>query len=183
MLGIVFTELMEMVESRFSTDLLDEIIDRAELPNGGAYTAVGDYSHEEIVRLVTELSASTQVSVPDLLQAFGEYLFPRLAQGNATLLRTSSNMFALLERLDDHIHPEVLKLYPNAHLPRFSVLESAPDRLVLRYDSPRRMESLAVGLIHGAARHFNEPCQVSCSEVGTGPDAYVRLVVQRHAPD
>ena len=89
----------------------------------------------------------------------------------------------MLQRLDDHIHPEVLKLYPNAHLPRFSVLETEADRIALRYDSPRRMESLAVGLIHGASAFFNEPCAVEISESGSPADRYVRIDVQRIASD
>ena len=53
MKGIVFTEFLEMVEDRFSLDMVDDLIDDCDLPSGGVYTAVGTYSHEEIVALVS----------------------------------------------------------------------------------------------------------------------------------
>jgi len=41
MKGIVFTEFLEMVENKFSPELADRIIEGAEVPSGGVYTAVG----------------------------------------------------------------------------------------------------------------------------------------------
>ncbi|MBU3005056.1 heme NO-binding domain-containing protein [Paraglaciecola arctica] len=35
-----------MVESVFSIDVLEEIIEKSDLPNRGAYTAVGTYDHQ-----------------------------------------------------------------------------------------------------------------------------------------
>ena len=55
MLGIVFTEFMEMVEERFSPEVLDRIMEQAAPANQGAYTAVGYYPHEEILALVVAL--------------------------------------------------------------------------------------------------------------------------------
>ena len=74
MKGVVFTEFLEMVEARFSADVVDDIIDAANLPSGGVYTAVGTYPHEEIVALVLALAQQTGLSVRDLLLVFGEHL-------------------------------------------------------------------------------------------------------------
>ena len=81
MKGVVFTEFLDMVEQRFSPDMVDDIIEDANLPSGGAYTAVGTYPHDEMVALVVALSARSGAAVPDLLRAFGEYLFGRFVQG------------------------------------------------------------------------------------------------------
>jgi len=43
MKGIIFTEFLEMVEDRFSPEIADRIIEAADLPSGGAYTAIGTY--------------------------------------------------------------------------------------------------------------------------------------------
>ncbi len=58
MKGIVFTEFIEMVESKFGFDMMDDIIESANLPSGGIYTAVGTYDHTEMVQLVIEISAN-----------------------------------------------------------------------------------------------------------------------------
>lgn len=178
MLGVVFTEFLEMVEDRFSPEVVDAIIDRASLPHDGAYTAVGEYPHEEIVALVVALAAEIDTPVPILLEVFGRHLFGRLAAGHPGLMAGGGSLFDLLARLDDHIHPEVLKLYPKAQLPRFSVASRDADGIVLRYDSPRRMESLAVGLVHGAGDHFGERVEVGCTEVA-GDDPHVLIHVRK----
>ncbi|MBT8311465.1 MAG: hypothetical protein HKP23_01335, partial [Flavobacteriaceae bacterium] len=39
MKGIVFTEFLEMVEDKFGLEVVDTIIEKAELPSEGVYTA------------------------------------------------------------------------------------------------------------------------------------------------
>ncbi|MFD2274057.1 heme NO-binding domain-containing protein [Undibacterium arcticum] len=53
------------------------------------------------------------------------------------------------------------KLYPQAQLPRFTVLEIEERVMRLAYESPRSMEALAVGLMLGAAEHFGEQVKIS----------------------
>ena len=67
MLGMVFTELIEMVESRFSPALADSVLRAVPLSNDGAYTAVGYYPHEEILALVGELSQRTGITEAERL--------------------------------------------------------------------------------------------------------------------
>lgn len=67
MKGVVFTEFMELVESRMGLDMLDRIITDAELPNDGAYTSVGTYDHAGLVRMVQALSNASGLSVPSLI--------------------------------------------------------------------------------------------------------------------
>lgn len=179
MLGMVFTEFLEMIEERFSPALADRLIEASGSANGGAYTAVGHYPHEEIVRMVLALSAETGAPVPDLLSAFGEHLFARLAHAYPSLLEAHPHLFDLLAGLDGCIHPEVLKLYPNAQLPHFEVLARDADHLLLRYDSPRRMEGLAAGLIRGAAVHFGEPVSVTLQTLASPGGEEVRILVSR----
>jgi hypothetical protein len=176
MLGVVFTEFVEMVEARFSPAVLDAVIDGAQVGHGGGYTAVGDYPHAEMVRLLESLSARTGVPVSELLESFGRYLFNRLASMHPSLIAERPSLFDLLGRLDDTIHPEVLRLYPQAQLPHFEVIERDGRHLVLRYDSPRRMEGLAKGLIFGAAAAYGVDVNVQLQPVHDH-DPHVRIHV------
>lgn len=166
MLGIVFTELLDMAEARFSPATVDRVLTRANLPHGGAYTAVGYYPHEEIVGLVGLLSEETGLSSRDLVRAFGEHLFARFVERFPGMFDGHGDVHAFLAALDGVIHREVRKLYPNAMLPRFTVLDRTPERMTLRYESPRRMEVLAEGLIAGAIAHFGGGHRVSFREDG-----------------
>ena len=153
MKGIVFTEFVDMVEARFSADMVDDIIDDAALPSGGAYTAVGTYDHAELVSLVGALSRRTGTSVPDLVRAFGRHMFGRFHAGYPAFFEGITGAVPFLAGIEDVIHAEVLKLYPDAQLPRFECTV-LPQGLSMLYRSPRHFDDLALGLIEGAVAHW-----------------------------
>ena len=165
MKGIVFREFADMVEATFSADLLDDIIDRCELASGGAYTTVGTYDHGEMVQLVTQLSVATETPIAELLQAFGGYLFGRFVNLYPHFFNGIDSAIELLAQVESIIHPEVLKLYPDAELPRFHVQEHYEDRLVMDYESSRHLEDLAEGLMLGCIRHFNRPVTLERTQI------------------
>jgi hypothetical protein len=161
MKGIIFTEFLEMVEQRFSPLTMEQMIAAAHLPSGGAYTTVGQYDHGEIWRLVCELSKVCDTPVPDLFRAYGEYLFSRLAANYGALLKGMTSSFDVLQTLDGMIHGEVRRLYPDAELPRFDVIERSSSKMVVVYSSKRHFADLAEGLLHGCARHFKEDIMIT----------------------
>lgn len=59
-----------------------------------------------------------------------------------------------------YIHIEVLKLYPDAELPKFDVLEHTANKLVMLYESKRSMSDFAEGLMEAAVNYFNEPVTI-----------------------
>ena len=177
MKGIVFSEFIEMVEESFSPEVADRIITQADLPSGGAYTAVGTYDHSEMVQLVSNLSDSTGHSIPNLLNAFGRHLFERFLVLYPSLTQGYADSFGFLRQLEDHIHQEVLKLYPDAGLPRFTYDDDRPDRLVLHYHSERGLADLAQGLIEGCIAHYKKPVTLSREDLDGASN--VRFVLER----
>jgi hypothetical protein len=69
-------------------------------------------------------------------------------------------LFSFLNSIDQYIHPEVLKLYPDAELPRFDAEIKSDNEMILNYMSSRKMSDLAIGLIKGAAKYFKEDVDV-----------------------
>ncbi len=177
MKGMIFTEFLEMVEEQFSLDMVDEIITAANLPNGGAYTAVGTYPHSEMVQLVVSLSAKSTIPVPALLSAFGERLFARFAVRYADLLTKANSSFTFLEQLESYVHTEVKKLYPEAELPRFECSRICDGRMQMLYTSKRSMADLAHGLMIGCFQHFREQVQIEREDLSTGQGTIVRFVL------
>jgi hypothetical protein len=160
MKGMVFTEFLEMVEAKFSADMVDDIIDDANLPNGGAYTAVGTYDHAELVQMVVALSKRTDVPVPALVHTFGVHLFGRFHALFPAFFQGVTTALDFLEGIETVIHTEVRKLYPDAQLPQFDCTRSA-DGLQMLYSSPRHFGDLAEGLIHGAIAHFGDRLEIT----------------------
>lgn len=168
MLGLVFTEFVELVEEKFSPEVADAVLTEVAPANGGAYTAVGYYPHEEMVGMVVALSGRTGVPVPDLIKGFGGHLLGRFAQAHAPMFARHDNFFDFVASIDGEIHVEVRKLYDRAALPRFSVVSRDASVMKLLYQSPRALELLAQGLLEAAAAHYGESVDVS-HEACDGP--------------
>ena len=164
MKGIVFTEFMDMVEDVFSVDILEDMIDKSELSNHGSYTAVGTYNHEEIVRMTANLSQAVDIPVANLLEVFGQHLFSRFSKRYPAFFEGVSEPFEFLKNIDNHIHVEVKKLYPDAELPRFYHNQRSDNELTMYYLSSRHFEDLAVGLINGCLKYFNVTGEVHKNE-------------------
>ncbi|MEW6765309.1 MAG: heme NO-binding domain-containing protein [Pseudomonadota bacterium] len=161
MKGIVFSEFIEMVEARFSPEIADRIIEAADLPSGGAYTAVGTYDHEEMLALITALAHETGVPVGDLVREYGRHLFHRFVELYPAFFEGVPTVFDFLDSIENHVHLEVRKLYDDVELPTFDTPERASDRMVMIYESRRPFAALAEGLILGCIEHYGETIQLS----------------------
>ena len=159
MKGIVFTEFLELVENEFGLEVVQQIIDECELDTDGVYTSVGTYSHKDMFKMVGKLSEIKGLPVPALLTVFGEYFFTTLKTKYPVFVE-KPNLFSFLNSIDQYIHPEVLKLYPEAELPRFEAEIKSDNEMTLDYMSSRKLSDLAIGLIKGAAKHFKEDVDV-----------------------
>jgi hypothetical protein len=175
MKGMVFTEFLEMVESKFSADMVDDIIDDSALPSGGAYTAVGTYDHSELVTMVGALAQRTGLPVPALVNAFGLHLFGRFYALYPSFFSGVSSALDFLEGIETVIHTEVRKLYPDAQLPQFDCARNV-DGLDMVYSSPRHFGDLASGLIEGAMAHFGDAVSVTRIDL---PDGSIRFEMRK----
>jgi hypothetical protein len=168
MKGVVFTEFLDMVEEKFSADVVDDIIVDAELPSGGAYTAVATYPHAELGKLVIQLSRRTGAKVPDLLKAYGRHLFGRFLSGYPVFFKDVQDSFEFLQTIEGLVHVEVRKLYPDAELPSFESTQIAPDRMQMIYRSPRCLGDFAQGLMEGCFEHFKQRVDVARTDEAEG---------------
>lgn len=181
MKGMVFTEFLDFVRESFDDDMVDDIIADANLPNGGAYTAVGTYDHREMQALVAALANRTDAGATPLLRGFGRHLCGRFSKGFPKFFEENSDLFDFLESVEQHIHVEVLKLYPDAELPSFGTHSRSADALELDYRSCRPLAALAEGLILGAADHYNQSVHVEQKPLVDETGSFVRLAIQRRA--
>lgn len=164
MKGMVFTEFLEMVEAKFSADMVDDIIDDANPASGGAYTAVGTYPHEELVDMVVALSNRTQIPVPVLVRTFGEHVFGVFARSFQQFFEGVPDALTFLSGIEDIIHAQVIKLYPDAQLPKFDCLREG-NQLTMIYHSDRHLADLAEGLIMGCGQYFGDNLTIQRDEV------------------
>jgi hypothetical protein len=173
---MVFTEFLELVDDRFSFETSERLIEMSHLPSKGIYTAVGTYDPQEIVTLVTNLSTLIGVSVPDLLKEFGRHLFKRFLVSFPTFFEGIKSSMEFLPRVNDYVHLEVLKLYPDAELPSFSCTMPEPGMMIMTYRSKHNLPDLAEGLILACIDHFGESLLVR-RETGQEDPPETRFII------
>ncbi len=161
MKGVIFTDFLEMVESLYGLEVVDNIIEKSILPSEGIYTSVGTYDFNEMVSLVTHLSQEVKTPTNDLIYAFGLYLFDGLTSSHPEVIASYNSPIGLLYAIEDHIHVHVKKLYPDAELPSFKILEKTEHSISMIYGSSRGLYKLAHGLIEKTFEHFNGTCSIT----------------------
>ena len=178
MKGIVFTEFIEMVEREFSEEMADRLIDECDLPSGGAYTTVGTYDHSELEKMVSRLAELSGRPSSELVTSFGRHMFGRFFALYPSFFIGATSAMTFLSHIEDVIHSEVRKLYPDVELPQFDVEWPDVDTLVLTYHSPRRLGDLAQGLIEACLAHFGETLALRRENLDEAGQV-VRFVVSR----
>lgn len=178
MKGIVFTEFLDLVEEKFGIHMVDDIINASELDSGGAYTAVGTYKFAEMISLLNQLSERTKLSVDELLYLYSQHFFKVIKVSYPGFVKMYSDPIEMLASIEDHIHVEVLKIYPDAQLPTFKTLEKSENTLVLDYLSSRAMYSFGLGLMHETFRHFNIDFDIQLEKLRED-GTHVRFYIER----
>lgn len=182
MKGMVFTQLVEMADDMLGPEKVEAIIARADLPSGGAYTAVGNYPHSEAVALVSAFSEASGTPVPDLLEAFGRHLLRYFHSHYPSFFKNCPDAFTFLESVETYVHVEVRKLYPDAELPRFITTREGPGRLRFDYHSSRHLEHLAAGLIRGTLDVYGQTATIHSAEVDSESGPCIRFTIEALPP-
>ncbi len=178
MKGLVFKEFINLIESSYGDETVEKMIDDANIDSKGAYTSVGTYDHNEIIRLVTELSLETTVPISVLIKFFGRNLAKIFVKKFPDFF-TNKNTFSLLKSVDSIIHVEVKKLYPDAELPRFIYEEINENHLVMDYISVRPFADLAEGLIFGVIDYYNENIEMESIDMSEGKNTARRFIIKK----
>lgn len=178
MKGIVFREFLELVETKFGLEVVNDIIEKSELSSKGAYTSIGTYDFSEMLQLLTNLSVKTKISIDDLLYTYGLHFFEVLKISYPTILDKYENPLDLLSSIDSHIHVEVRKIYPEAELPKFETLEKTNNSIVLKYISSRSMYAFALGLIEKTFNHYNSTATITQSKLNEKGSEVMFVIVE-----
>ena len=118
-------------------------------------------------------------TTPNLLRSFGRDLFQHLAGSYPDVISHAHDAFALITTIDDQIHVEVRKLYPDADLPSFSTRLLGVNEMELTYRSDRGLADLAEGLLEGCFAHYGETADVNKKDVSDGSAKEVIFCIQR----
>ncbi|KAB7613786.1 guanylate cyclase [Amylibacter sp. SFDW26] len=168
MKGVVFVELLNMAESIAGEEAVDAILDECPLENGGAFTAVGNYPCSELMIIVQAFSEKLDAPVSELQNKFGRWMFMRFAEGYPAFFVGKDDAFTMLESIEDEVHVEVRKLYPEVELPTFATERLDETTLKMIYCSERPLIDFCQGMIEACIEHFKAPAQINKVDHSSG---------------
>lgn len=164
MKGFIFTNFIDFIETSYGLELVDEMITNCDLPSEGIYSSFNSYDFDELVSLLTYVSKKTAVKPEIILEKFGIFVFPYLIGKHSYIIEQYGNALDLISGIENHIHIEVKKLYNDADLPTFRVVEKTEKKLSIIYKSSKGLTYFAIGLLKETLNHFNVNGTVTIDE-------------------
>lgn len=131
-----------------------------------------------MLQLVTHLSNNTDIAVDDLLLVFSEHLFKTLIKSHPDLVSHYEGPMDLLASIENHIHVEVQKIYPDAQLPTFELEERTENRMVLIYKSDKALYVLGKGLMLETFKLFKVPAKIDIEKLND-EGTVVRFIINQ----
>lgn len=166
MKGVIFNLLEKVVTDAHGPDMWDDLIEDAGVD--GVYSSLGNYPDGDIEALVGAAAAKTGLSRAEVLHWFGQQAMPILRELYPSLFEGHASSQEFVLSVNEIIHPEVRKLYPDAACPFFHMRRQDGDTVSMRYESGRDMIDLAHGFLDGAASVYGDAIDVDRSP--PGPD-------------
>ena len=166
--GIVFTELLEMIEEMWGIAFLDRIVDR-DLPSGGIYTVGGNYQNSELNQLVQRTHVVTGTPVRQIYLMLGRRMSNVFTRLDREVFDECDSAFDFMEGLQNYVSDFVHRIHPDAVAPQFIAQRLDASRMTVTYRSERKLGDYTEGILQGLLDHYAEKAQIrgeNISETG-----------------
>jgi len=158
--GILFLELKKYVELRWGKSTWSTLLADTGFAHR-TYLPVQEYPDDEMETLVQTVAKTARLTVPFVLEDFGEFMVPDLLQVYRSLVHAHWKTLDLIENTEKMIHRVVRLRNPGARPPELLAERKNPTQVAIRYRSARKMCSVAVGIVRGVAKHYGESVAIA----------------------
>lgn len=166
--GSIFALLKRFVESTYDYSTWIKLLQAAGL-EGTPFQMHEMYPTRELFAIVNKASEATGIPMYDLMEQFGEFLVPDLLLIYSKYVNPSWRTYEMLLHTECSMHSAVKQLDDRTNPPMLLVTKKGKRQLIVNYYSRRRMSGVAVGIIKGIAKYYNESDIVSVKRL-TAPD-------------
>jgi len=157
--GIIFQQLQLFVTKNYSNKQWTDLLDSVNL-SGKFYLPTQVYPDAELVSIVVKASEVTKMPVPDILEAFGEFIAPSLLKIYAASINSEWNTIDLLEHVENTIHKAVRFADKAATPPELGCTRKSPVKVEIDYSSKRKMIEVGIGIIKAISKIKNEKVDI-----------------------
>ena len=175
--GSVFLLLKKFIESNYGNETWVNF-SKAAGTSRSVYEMNKNYPASELYSIIKVAAANKEVSEADLKEKFGEYLVPYLLTMYESHIDPSWKTFEMLENTEKVMHKAVRSEASNANPPVLNVTAVGNKLIIIDYYSKRKLGSLAIGIIRGIAKHYNESERVHIIPKSNPDDERVQIRVE-----
>jgi hypothetical protein len=175
--GSIFFLLKKFVDHNLPAGSWEKLNEKAGMDKPD-FEMTQSYPLEAIGNIVAAASEMTGLPEDVLKERFGEYLVPDLFALYKSYLRPEWKTYDVLVHTEHVMHGAVRKLNSTANPPILNVAVVSKELLMIDYFSKRRMASLAIGIIKGIARYYNEDKDIIVRSMTALNDERVQIRVE-----
>ena len=156
MYGVIFDLLRSyVIEHHGGRGTWDALLNEAGI-GYKVYFPVAQYPDEEIVLLANTAARMTKLPVTAVLEDFGRFVGPSLVTYYEMFVRPEWTTFDVLENASYKIHDAIHRHNPRRNPPELRAYRHDDDRMLLTYQSDRKLCFVAKGIVQGLAKKYGE---------------------------
>ncbi|MGH9568584.1 MAG: heme NO-binding domain-containing protein, partial [Candidatus Angelobacter sp.] len=141
------------------------------------YLASAVYPDNDALALIGAASQVTGIPAALLLEDFGQFILPNLIQQYRFLVKPSWGLLDFLENTEETIH-KIMRFHKGVAPPRLRTHRLGESKLIISYDSARKMCPLLKGMIKGSARFYSQEIMIVESRCMLKGDPECNVTVQ-----
>lgn len=163
--GLIVNQLRQYVLLTHGPGIWQNMIDAAGGSLGeGPPNVDRIYPDSLTTALIGKASELVGLSVPTVLEDFGQFLAPVLLRVYKPLILPEWRTLDVIEHTEEYIHTVVRLRDPKAGPPYLAATRVSPAEVQIVYTSPRRMCFFGEGISRGIAKQFDERVEISQPE-------------------
>ena len=159
--GTIFMQLKDFVVTNHGLPAWDKMLDMAGQPKMALYLPTQSYPDADAFAPVKAACELTGQSMDVALESFGIYIAPTLIQMYRGLIHPDWKTLDLLLNVEDTIHKVVRRRNEGAEPPEPHFKRINDRTLEFLYESKRKMSALAMGIIKGVAKYYQEEIHIT----------------------
>lgn len=161
MKGTIVKCLEEVVRKNFGDEKWKAVLAAMGIDEARVFSTMEDVPDGTVVEMIGKVAAVLGISKEAAMEAFGMHWSKTYApRVYGVFFEKAKSARAFLLSLDG-VHDTVTRRMENARPPRFVYDDKQPERLVMRYDSPRGLVALMPGLVKGVGALYGEEIDVA----------------------
>jgi hypothetical protein len=152
--GMIMDEIKRYVEAKYGESTWKELLKQAGVGKK-TYYPVMNYPDKETLQIVATASQMTGLAIDAILEDFGQFIVPDLADLCSVLLKPHWKTLDFLENTEHLIH-EMIRRHWRVQPPILECERVSVSEVLIKYGSPRKMCSVAKGIAKGVAQYYHQ---------------------------